>query len=96
MGQVCQKCGDGDLICSRDKNNGPMKPHRRNGGRGTDGPVSLPNSDMTFQTGDRYLGDSMDQGHLNTFMDDLNLSNIDPVLLQTLMDSNTPMSQKEI
>ena len=71
MGQVCQKCGDGEVVCTKGKNiNGPQKPHLRNKGkkngggqRGTGGGVSFPNSDMTFHNGnDAILGESADQG----------------------------------
>lgn len=53
MGQVCQKCGDGDLVCTKSKN-GPVKPHTRNkmSQRVPGGEVSLPNSNMTFNAGE--------------------------------------------
>ena len=56
MGQVCQKCGDGDLVCTKSKNAPGKMPSRNNkiSQRIPGGAVSLPNSDMTFSASDKH------------------------------------------
>ena len=98
MGQVCQKCGDGDLMCSKSKVNGPIKSHGRGRTSQRGGGASLPNSDMTFHAGGRDTSESAEYGQQNTIftqMEDINLSNFDPALLSNIVASGNKLSETE-